>query len=210
MSLERILQALDAEAEHQIAEIERATQLEIEHIRTQAQVEAETVRQKHLDAGQASLQVERTRQLNRARQEAVQTVMSARETLLASALEATTRRLAVLSASELYPAYLRQLTQEGVDHLGAHNECCLHVRSQDVELMRQIVQELGFSATVIGDLAPENTTPNLPDNSLGGVVATSSDGRIRLVNTLAARLQRVAQLQRAQIAEIVFDQHQED
>lgn len=204
MSVERILQALDEEAERQIAQIEQATQLEIERIQAQAQIEAEAIRQKHLDTAQASLQLERTRRLNRARQEALQIVMSDREALLASALETAARRLALLSASEHYPDYLRQLTQEAVDHLGAHNQCCLHVRPQDVELMRQIVQELGLSAAVQGDLTPEDTRPD----DLGGVVVTTVDGRIRLVNTLAARLERVTQLQRSQIARIVFDQHQ--
>lgn len=213
MSLKRILQALDAEAERQIAEIEQATQVELEQIHAQAQVEAETIRLKHLSISQAALQIERTRRLNQARQEALQTVLSAREALLTAALEATARRLAALATSEHYPVYLRQLTQEAVEHVGQNSPCCLHVYPQDVEVMGRIVQELEFSATVMGDLTAEigpHPSPAtgegvfLKDDSLGGVEVTTSDGRIRLVNTLAARLQRVAQLYRTQIAEILF------
>lgn len=219
MSLERILQALDAEAERQIAALKQTTQLEIERICTQAQVEAEATRQKHLDASGATLQIERTRLLNRARQEALQTVLNARESLLAAALESAARHLAALATSEHYPAYLRRLTQEAMEHVGQNGPCCLHVYPQDVEVMSRIVREMGCSVTVQGDLAPEmNPHPNprlravagvgasSSGDSLGGVEATTPDGRIRLANTLAARLHRAASLYRAQIAEIVFDQ----
>jgi vacuolar-type H+-ATPase subunit E/Vma4 len=67
--------------------------------------------------------------------------------------------------------------------------------------MKAIVQELGLSVVVEGDL--ENN--GLWGADLGGVVATTPDERIRLVNTLEVRLQRVASLYRAQIAEMFFN-----
>jgi vacuolar-type H+-ATPase subunit E/Vma4 len=120
-------------------------------------------------------------------------------------LEATARRLEALSGTEEYANLLRRLTREAVDALGA-NRVCLRVQSSDVELMNRIVQEMGLSATVSGGLENEEA----PEGSLGGVIATSSDGRISLVNTSAARLKRVASLYRAQIAEMMFQDQQED
>lgn len=64
MSLDRILEALDTEAERQVMAIEQAAQAEIEHIRAQAQVEATAVRQKRIMAVQGPLQAERARILN--------------------------------------------------------------------------------------------------------------------------------------------------
>jgi vacuolar-type H+-ATPase subunit E/Vma4 len=216
MSLDRILQALEIEAERQIAEIERTAQIEVEGIRAQAQAEAEAVRQKHLATSQASLQIERTRLLNRAKQAASQVVLNARETLISSTLAATVERLAALSTTETYPKLLRKLTQEAVDTLGGNQRLCLHVEAQDVELMRRIVRELDLSATVAGDLAgdslgqPHNTNVGGENGCLGGLVVTTADGRISLANTLEIRLQRVANLYRAQIAEIIFDPKRED
>lgn len=86
MSLEHILQALEAEAERQITEIEQAAEAEVKRILSQAQIEAGAVRQKHLAASQALLQVERTRLLNRAKQQASQTVLRGREAVISSAL----------------------------------------------------------------------------------------------------------------------------
>lgn len=207
MSLEHILQALEAEADRQIKEIERAAQAEIERVKAEAEAEAEAVCRKHRASGQAMLQVERTRRLNRAKLEASQQVLLTREKLIAAALAATRQYLATLTAAEAYPPLLRQLTEESVATLGKTQPLCLRVRKMDIGLMNQIAQELGLSATVIGDLTDGDSSE--PNPCLGGLAVSTADNRISLTNTLEARLQRVAQLYRAQIAEIVFDQRQE-
>ena len=208
MSLNNILESLEAEAGQQVAEIEQAAQAEIERIRVQAQAEAEAVRQKQMAASQVSLRIERTRLLNRARQSASQIILNARESLMDSTLTCAAERLAAFSATEAYPALLRHLTQEAISPLGPNQPLYLHVRDRDVELMRRIVEELGLAATIVGDLAGDCDSGR--DNGcLGGLVVTTADERIRLTNTLRARLDRVAKLHRAQIAEVIFDQQQE-
>jgi vacuolar-type H+-ATPase subunit E/Vma4 len=205
MPLENILQALGTEAERLVTEIDEATQAEVERIRAEAQAEAATVRQKPITAIEAPLRAEQARILNRAKLEALQIVLGTREDLISAMLEATARRLEALSSTEEYANLLQQLTQEAVDALGA-NRVCLRVQSSDVELMNRIVQKMGLSATVTGGLENEET----PEGNLGGVIATSSDGRISLVNTSAARLKRVANLYRTRIAEMMFQDQQED
>jgi vacuolar-type H+-ATPase subunit E/Vma4 len=205
MSLKNILEALEADAERQVVEIEQATQAEIERIRTQAQAEAEVVQQKRMAAIQTPLQAEQARILNQAKLEALQIVMGTREALITSALEATAHRLAEMPTTGAYAGVLQQLTREAIDMLGMDGRLCLHVQSCNIELMRRIVQEMGLSATVAGGLENENSSPNC----LGGVVVTTPDGCISLANTLEARLQRVASLYRARIARMVFGDEQE-
>ena len=205
MPLENILHALEAEAERLVTEIGQATQAEVERIRAEAQAEAPVVRQKHITAIEAPLRAEQARILNRAKLEVLQIVMGTREDLITAVLEAAARRLEALPSTEAYADLLRQLMQEAVDAFGA-NSLCLRVQSSDVALMKRIVREMGLSATVTGGLENEES----PVGNLGGVIATSSDGRISLVNTSAARLKRVASLYRAQIAEMMFQDQQED
>jgi vacuolar-type H+-ATPase subunit E/Vma4 len=200
MSLENILHALETEAERLVTEIEEATQVEVERIRAEAQAEAAAVRQKHIAAIEAPLRAEHARILNRAKREALQIVLGTREDLITAMLEATARRLEALASTEEYAGLLQQLTQEAVDALGTKG-VCLRVQSSDVALMNRVVQTMGLSATVTGELENEE--------GLGGVIATSADGRISLVNTSAARLKRVAGLYRAQIAEMMFQDQQE-
>ncbi|MBI1880896.1 MAG: hypothetical protein HYR94_22180 [Chloroflexi bacterium] len=210
MSLEKILQSLETEAERQIVELEQETQVQIERIRAQAGAEAETVRRKHLAAIRGPLQTEQARLLNQAKLKALQILLSTREELMTSALQAAARCLADLALTEAYPRLLRQLAQEVVDALGPDHSLHLRVSSRDVALMRHIVQEMGLSATVEDNLASEPRLANGTEaECLGGLIATTAEGRISLVNTLAARLQRVTHLYRSQIAELVLGPGQE-
>jgi vacuolar-type H+-ATPase subunit E/Vma4 len=211
MALEHILQALEVEAGQQIGAIEQAAETQVQQILSQAKVEAGVVRQKHLTAGRVLLQVERTRLLNRAKQQGSQMVLRARESLISSALTATEECLAALTDTDSYPRLLRQLAQEAVDTLGTDEPLCLHVSEHDVEVMEQIVSQMGFSATVTGDLkavTSQEQTPLSPighdGQLLGGLAVTVAGGRVTLNNTLAARLLRASTLHRAQIAEIIL------
>jgi len=219
MSLHKILQMLEAEAEQQIAEIEQATQDEIEHIRAQAQLEAAEVRQKQLAAIQAPLQAEQVRILNQARLEALRVVMGVRETLITSALEATACRLANLTACKTHPPtgsttykqVLGQLVEESVNILGVDGRLRMRVRDSDVPLLEGLVQEMGLAAAVEGgletDASPCTPLRGVLRGCLGGVVVTTSDGRISLANTLAGRLHLAATIYRPQIADLLCAEH---
>ena len=204
MSLEKILQALDAEAERLVSEIDQATQAEVERLQAEAQTEAAAVRQKHLTAMKAPLKAEQSRLLNRAKQEALQIVMGTREDLITAALEAAERRLKALPANEARAGLLRRLTAEAVEAFGP-NGLNLRVHSGDVAMMERIVDKMGLTATVTGGLEHDETI----GGELGGLVATTADGRISLVNTSAVRLKRAAHLYRAQIAAMIFENQQE-
>lgn len=200
MSLEKILAALQEEARRQVAAIEQATRAEIARIEEQARAAAEAEREQQRRAIQEPLQAEQARILNRARQEALQTVLGAREQLIAAALEGTARRLAQLADSEAYPSVLRGLIREAAEALGRDGPLHLRVRTCDIELAERLAAELGLAASVAGGLEDEAS----PWGCLGGVEASTADGRIRLVNTLAARLQRAAEIHRAHIAGLLF------
>ena len=86
MPLDNILRALETKAERLEAEIEQATQAEVERIYAEAQAEAAVVRQKQLAAIEAPLRAEQARILNRAKLEALQIVMGTREQLITTAL----------------------------------------------------------------------------------------------------------------------------
>jgi vacuolar-type H+-ATPase subunit E/Vma4 len=202
MALDNILQALEAEANQHIAELEQAAQTELAAIRTQAQANAEAARQQQLAAIKLPIRTERTRLLNQAKLEALQRVLDTREALISSVLEEAGRRLAALPGLASYPVLLQQLTQEAVEALDGVGRLHVHVAKRDLALMNRIVEQLALSAVVEENLDREPA-------EWGGVVVTSTDGRISLINTLATRLERVARLYRARIAELIFDDEQE-
>jgi vacuolar-type H+-ATPase subunit E/Vma4 len=200
MSLDRILQALESEAAAEIARIDQAAEEEIAHVRAAAKARAAAAEQKHGPAIEAPLQAERARIVNQAKLEALRTVMGAREALMKEALEAAAARLAALPDSETYAHVLEGLIFEAVAALGQDGMLHLRVESRDRPLLAHIVQIRGLQATLDAGTIGDGAVWNCP----GGVIATSADGRVGLVNTLSARLQRVATLYRSEIAGMLF------
>jgi len=199
MPLKNILQALESEAERLVTEIDQATQAEVERIHAGAQAEAAVVRQKPITAIEAPLRAEQARILNQAKLEALQIVLGTREELITAVLEVAAARLDERSSAEGYTDVLEQLTQEAVAVLGV-DEVCLRVRSREQASMNGIVQKLRLSATVTDGLEDDEATAG----NAGGVVATTLDGRISLINTPTTRLDRFASLYRPQIASMLF------
>jgi vacuolar-type H+-ATPase subunit E/Vma4 len=207
MSLDKILQALEAEATQGIAQIERAADLEIARIRAEAEVKAAVARQRHAPALAAPLHAERARILNQAKLEALRTVMGTREELMRAAVTAAAAHLAASSGNETYALALEGMTCEAVTELGQDAALLLRVESRDRPAMEGIVERLRLQATVedgatVGDEAASEHWCDCP----GGVVATTADGRITLDNTLSVRLQRVSALYRSAIAAMLFDE----
>jgi vacuolar-type H+-ATPase subunit E/Vma4 len=200
MSLDKILQALEAAAEAEIAEIERSVEVETARVRTEAEAQALVVRQKHKELIVAPLKAESARILNRAKLEALQTVMGTREELIEAALEAAAARLAAPSEGDAYARALERLTREAVEALDQNNGLQLRVESRDRPLLDRIVGQGGLQATVEEGNTSDGTAWDCP----GGVVAISADGRISVANTISARLQRVATLYRSEIAGTLF------
>lgn len=201
MALENILQALEAEAAKKIAAIKGEALAEVEKIQSQARAEAAAIRRQQLEAARVRLQTEQARILNLARQKALQRVLGTREELIRAALDQAARELAALSDTEEYVLVLQQLLKESLETLGGAGPFKLWVQRQDVELMEQIIAKMDVQATVEANLAGEGQW----DAELGGLITATPDGRIRLINTLETRLQRVATLYRAQIAHMVLN-----
>lgn len=201
MALENILQALEAEAAKKIAAIKGEALAEVEKIQSQARAEAAAIRRQQLEAARVRLQTEQARILNLARQKALQRVLGTREELIRAALDQAARELAALSDTEEYVLVLQQLLKESLETLGGAGPFKLWVQRQDVELLEQIIAKMDVQATVEANLTGEGQW----DAELGGLITATPDGRIRLINTLETRLQRVATLYRAQIAHMVLN-----
>jgi vacuolar-type H+-ATPase subunit E/Vma4 len=195
MSLDTILQALEAEAERQLAAIEQAGTAEIAALEAETETEAAQLRQEQLTAIRLPLKTEQTRRINRARLEALQIILAARESMLAEALAAARLQLADFSHTPAYGELLKQLAREAVAALGVEQPVHFLVRPTDVSLMQLMA---GPDAQVAAD----SESPG--NGALGGLIAVTSDGRIRVVNTLEVRFARAARRYRSQLAEWLF------
>lgn len=198
MSLEAILAAIAAAGDSQVAAIEQEAQHAAAGVLASARAEADKARRDASDRAVAPAYREHARILHRARLTYLRTVGDAREAAVDAALEQVRSYLARLRADARYPVVLHRLTEEALAALHGSLEdpgrAYLQVDARDEQLTLQILRDLGLQLRI---------EPG-PD-CWGGLVATSEDGRIVVINTLESRLQRAMPFLRRHLAAL-FEQ----
>ena len=110
-----------------------------------------------------------------------------------TALKQARERLACVCAEAAYADVLRRLAQETLAELGISPEdggsACLEIDPRDRALMESILVEMKLHLPVRDNL-----------DCWGGLVARSEDGRVEVINTLEARLERATPYLRRYLA----------
>lgn len=198
MGLQAILDAIHASGEHQVHEIATHAGVQVQDTLQEAQVKAERIREEHRAAAAAPAAGERPRILHRARLEALQIVGTAREELVAAALCQTRERLGSMRMHPDYPAVLHRLTKEALSEFNYSPQetanTRLAINPRDRELLDGILTHMGLDLQVSYEL-----------DCWGGLVATSEDGRVVVINTLEARMERSGSYLRHYLAALFED-----
>lgn len=183
MSLATILEAIRATGETQINEIEQQAYAQTRQILAEAQEKARDLREETRAATLSPAYRERARLLHRARLEALRITGNARDSLVSAALGQTRGRLSSFRNNPAYPQVLQRLVSQAVEELRACLEAgdkiCLEADARDQDLLGGILSDFDGDLLVRYDL-----------ECWGGVVARSENGRITVINTLEARLER--------------------
>ena len=194
MSLEAILTAIQTSGEAEIAQLRSETALRVQQILAEAERVAAAKREAARRAAVFPAAGERARRLHHAKLEALQAQGEARDHLVELALAEAQTQLVHLRSDSKYPLILRRLTEEAIHVLGDERaedgtRCRLEADPRDAVLLRQILDDLGFDLAI---------TPSLECG--GGLVVRSDDGRIIVINTLEARLERALPYLRRELA----------
>lgn len=189
MSLHAILEAIRNTGESKVSEIESRAYAQAREILINAQLEAERLSALTCEKVLEPVAHERARIIHRARLEAMQIVGEARKELIDAALEQVRGWLANLRTDACYPGVLRQLLLEAIAELnsGGHDQAAnqsgqqiyLEAGQKDRALLEELLQTLELDLLV-----------SYPLNCWGGVVVKGENGRIVVINTLEARLER--------------------
>ena len=198
MSLNAILKAIHDAGEAQIREVERRAQIQVHEVLADIQAEAKQVLEEARVAASTQAAGERARILHHARLEALRNVGDVRETLVDTALDQARGRLASIRLDTCYPGVLRRLTEEAFNELGISIEEIGKTRVEadrrDRSLMERILFDLGLDLPVSYEL-----------DCWGGLIVRSEDGRVVIVNTLEARLERATPYLRRHLAAFFED-----
>jgi vacuolar-type H+-ATPase subunit E/Vma4 len=193
MSLLAILDAIRAEGDNQVREIESRALIQCSEILASARLESEQTEADARARAIAPAYKERARIIQKARLDALQIIGNAREELVDTALDQIHGRLTSMRTDTAYPKVLQKLLQEALTELEGSSieidNVKLEADPRDQVLLEDILQDLKLDLSV-----------GYAMDCWGGVVAKSEDGCIVIINTLEARLERATPYLRRYLA----------
>ena len=146
------------------------------------------------EAGKAEREAARQRILSTAEIQAKNMAIAAVEEEVAKVFEEALSTLAQEAAGEGFEKVLERLLEEAVRFIG--KDIVVESNERGIELLRKIVNKGNYGVRI--------SVSDKPIKTVGGLVAVSTDGFTRFDNTLEARLERLKQSLRSQIAKMLL------
>jgi len=200
VSLLAILDTIRSSGEAQVREIEKRAFRETREILVNARLDAERMEGETYTTAVAPALRERARLLHHARLEALQIAGNVREMLVDAALEQTRGHLTDVRAKSSYPSMLLDLMQEALTELEGSLQGTdgvqLEADPRDREILESLLHKAGLEFHT-----------NYSLNAWGGLIAKSQDGRVVVINTLEARLERAMPYLRRYLAALFENEH---
>ncbi len=183
MSLEAILEGIQASGEEEIKAIQLESQVRAQELLEQTRATANQIGNKNLNEGLLKTKFAQTRILQRARMEALDITEAAFQDLLEEVLSKAQEQLSFIRSDARYPAILSYLTHEAVDELkpSLQEGETIHLLAdpRDQDLLEELLKDYPISIQADYQL-----------DCWGGVIISSEDEKVRIINTLKARLTR--------------------
>lgn len=194
MAVVDIISALDAEAGAQRQEIIARAKKQAEQVLSEARGAADALEEEEERRLIGKAQSEEARILRRADRGRRSALAAARESLVSEVMTAAARNLSGLSQTPTYPPVFKQLLVE------------VWEAAASLDGSRTVLVDAGDKALAADLLSEMSLRAKLESAEIegGGLVIASADGRHRLVNTLAGRLERARPFLLARVADILW------
>jgi vacuolar-type H+-ATPase subunit E/Vma4 len=144
------------------------------------------------EAGRAEREAARQRILSTAEIQAKNMAIAAVEEEVGKVFETALSRLAKEAAGDGFKQVMKRLLDEAVELIG--KDIVVESNEKGIEMLREIVANGSYKVRI--------TVSDKPIKTIGGLRAVSADGLTRLDNTLEARLERLKQSLRSEIAKM--------
>ncbi len=177
MDYEKLMKSMDAGAEEKTADLMQRAQKTSAEIKSTAHAKAAEIKKLHMDGASKTLMLERNRSLYTANTEARKQIGNLKHELYNETFDLARERLASARSNGYYEDTFRKMAEEAVRSLG-EDEVVLHVDKKDVDLCRKVTGGLGIRCDIRAD-----------NDCMGGLIATSKDGKVVVYNTFESRLE---------------------
>lgn len=183
MSLYAILETIRASGDDQVNEIETRTYAQCNQILSSARLEAKQAKAEAIAEAVAPAYRQQARITQRARLKALQILGDAREEFVDLALRQLNNCLVDIRAETNYPQILSLLIEEALAELKGS------LMAAGVIQLEADPRDRVLLEGILGEMQQELSVRYVLD-CWGGLVAKSEDGRVVVINTMEARLER--------------------
>lgn len=192
MSLDTVVEDIRDQARARADEIRAEADSEAEAIISEAEREADEIREEVLAEADRTIEQEREQRLSSAKLEAKQDRLEARREVLESVRSDIEDEIAGLEGDER-EELTRALLEAAVAEFENTDAVTVRGRPEDEELLESLADE--FDVEYGGEF-----------DCLGGVVAESTESRVRIKNTFDSILDDVWERELREISDVLFEQ----
>lgn len=192
MALEDILRALEDKAEASIDDIKSEAQRRANEIKAEVETEAAKMRRARLKKIEDTVRSEATAIVYSAQLKAKKELIKAQEDTVEEAFRQAEKRVGSLGQEQDYPRILEALLDECLDYI--EGDVLLQARDDDRAVLEKIMagKQVAYRFS------------DTPLEASGGLVASSVDGEIMVLNTFESRLDRAKDKLRLDISSVLF------
>ncbi len=190
--IKKIISKIKEDAEREAEKIKEEARKKGEEILKKAEAEAKSKSDEILNQGKKEAELEKQRILANAKLQAKKIKLDVKEKIIEKSFSLAEEKLKEVVSSEEYEKILKDLIREAISTIGREDLEVL-CRKEDEKVVKKIIKDLSGV-----ELAKDNIS------TIGGVIVRSKDRQVQVDNTFEARLTRMRDNLRIEVAKILF------
>jgi len=190
--IKKIISKIKEDAEREAEKIKEKARKKEEEILKKAEAEAKSKSDEILNQGKKEAELEKQRILANAKLQAKKIKLDVKEKIIEKSFSLAEEKLKEVVSSEEYEKILKDLIREAISTIGREDLEVL-CRKEDEKIVKKIIKDLSGV-----ELAKDNIS------TIGGVIVRSKDRQVQVDNTFEARLTRMRDDLRIEVAKILF------
>lgn len=178
MPFEQLIESVELCAEDKVRAIKEKAGQDAENIITEAKGKDEIIKKKYLDAVKKTVDKEKRKSIAKMNEENHMQLIRAKDDVFKHAFAEAQKTLLSVRSQENYENIFRKMLKETLLELEGE-EILVHIDKQDESLCKKLLTELKLSHEIVTDIT-----------SVGGLNASTRDGKFIIFNTIESRLER--------------------
>jgi len=178
MPYEQLIESVELCAEDKIRGITDRANQDAENIKTETKGKDEIIKKRYLDAVKKTVDSERRKSIAKINEENHMRLIRAKDNVFKHAFTEAQKILLSVRSQANYENIFRKLLKETLLELEGE-EILLHIDKRDENLCKKLLAELTLNHEIVTDLT-----------SIGGLNASTRDGKFIIFNTIESRLEK--------------------